>query len=242
MRIKGAASIRRGHDEIVAVLGSEILSGARPPGSRLPSAVELFDRFGVSRNMLREVTKTLAAKGMVVAKTKVGTRVLPREHWNWFDPEVLRWRAELGLDLNFVRELTELRRAVEPLAAALAAQRRTCTHLTDLRRALTAMSSAGTDARAFAYADLEFHIVVASASGNSLFQSFASVIETALSAYFSLSTPIELEDRAEIIRGHEKIAGAIKARNVAGAERAMIAVIDKGLDRASRGARDRAGR
>src|SRR5690242_6053432 len=87
-----------GHDEIAATLGAEILSGARPPGSRLPSAEQLFEQFGASRMQLREVTKTLATKGLIGTKTRVGTQVLASEHWNWIDPDVLAWRVLLGLD------------------------------------------------------------------------------------------------------------------------------------------------
>jgi DNA-binding FadR family transcriptional regulator len=189
--------------------------------------------------MLREVTKTLAAKGMITTKTRVGTHVLPPEYWNWFDSDVLSWRAHLGLDLDFVGELTELRRAVEPMAAALAARRRTAAHLKEIREALSAMSAAGPDRRAFADADLDFHVAVATASGNSLFRSFASVIETALGAYFSLSTPIQESDMSEIIARHKAIANAIEGKDPDAAEHAMIAVIDDGIDRASRGARRR---
>ena len=225
-----------GHNEIVAALGMEILSGARPPGSRMPSSDELNERFGVSRVLLREVTKTLAAKGMIAAKTRVGTLVLPPENWNWFDPEVLSWRARLGLDLDFVGELTELRRSVEPMAAALAAQRRTPEQMKAIRDALGQMAEAGPDRRAFAEADINFHIAIASASGNSLFRSVASVIETALTAYFSLSTPIDLLEMQQIIRRHEVIADAIESSDAKAAVRAMTGVIDEGMNRAVTGA------
>jgi DNA-binding FadR family transcriptional regulator len=226
-----------GHDDVVAILGSEILSGARAPGSRLPSPIELCERFDVSRAMLREVTKTLAAKGMITAKTRVGTRVLPPEYWNWFDPDVLSWRAHVGLDLEFVSELTEMRRSVEPMAARLAALRRTEGHVATMRDALSAMSAAGPDRRAFAEADLDFHIAVASASGNRLFRSLASVIETALGAYFSLSTPIQHSEMGDIVASHRSIVDAIEAGDADAAERAMIAVIDDGMERASGGAK-----
>lgn len=224
-----------GHNEIVAALGTEILSGARPPGSRMPTPEELYERFGVSRVLLREVTKTLAAKGMIAAKTRVGTLVLPPENWNWFDPEVLSWRAQLGLDLDFVGELTELRRSVEPMAAALAAQRHTPAQMAQIREALAQMSAAGADRRAFAEADLTFHIAVAAASGNSLFRSIASVVETALTAYFSLSTPIDLSEMGKIVSRHTTIADAIESGDAKAASAAMVGVIDEGIDRAVKG-------
>jgi DNA-binding FadR family transcriptional regulator len=222
-----------GHDEIAATLGAEILSGARPPGSRLPSPEQLFEQFGASRMLLREVTKTLAAKGLIGTKTRVGTQVLAPEHWNWIDPDVLAWRVRLGLDQEFLRHLAQMRRAVEPGAAALAAQHRTTAHLAEMRAALAAMSRAGTDRRAFSQADLEFHIAVATASGNPLFRSFASVVETALGAYFSLSTPIEAAAMATIVTRHAEIVDAIAAMDAEEAAQKMLAVINQGVERVS---------
>src|SRR4051812_43637612 len=102
----GPGARSKGHADIVAVLGSEILSGIRKPGSRLPSAEEMFVSFGVSRVVLREVTRTLAAKGMVVSKSRVGTLVAPPSMWNWLDPDVLDWRSKVGLDQNFLTHIS----------------------------------------------------------------------------------------------------------------------------------------
>lgn len=236
-RILTRAGRATGHDEIVAVLGSEILSGALSPGSRIPTEDELFDRFGASRVLMREVTKTLVAKGLVVAKSRVGTRVLPPEYWNWFDSDVLSWRLRLGFDREFFEQLAQMRRAVEPAAAALAAKRRTDGHLAEMRKALEGMAHAGSDRRAFAEADLQFHVAVATASGNPLFRSFAGVIETALGAYFTLSTPIQSAAMDAIVQRHSLIADAIEQRDGEAAGRLMFAVIDEGLDRVA-GERD----
>jgi DNA-binding FadR family transcriptional regulator len=220
-----------GHDEIAAVLGSEILSGARPAGSRMPSADELFERFGVSRVVMREVTKTLAAKGLIVAKSRVGTTVLPREYWNWYDHDVLAWRVRLGFDEDFLMHLVQMRQAVEPAAAALAAQMRTAADISELREALAAMTSAGGDRRGFVQADLDFHIAVAAASGNPLFRAFAAVVETALDAYFTLSTPMTGEEMVDVVAHHVRVADAIERQDRDAAARAMVEVIDDGLGR-----------
>lgn len=220
-----------GHNEIAAVLGSEILSGARPAGSRMPSAEELFERFGVSRVVMREVTKTLAAKGMIAAKSRVGTMVLPQEYWNWFDHDVLAWRVRLGFDEDFLMHLVQMRHAVEPATAALAAEVRTAADVSEMREALAAMTRAGSDHRGFAQADLDFHIAVAAASGNPLFRAFAAVVETALDAYFTLSTPMTDDAMVEVVTHHAKIADAIERQDRDAAARAMAAVIDDGLGR-----------
>lgn len=220
-----------GHDEIAAILGSEILSGARPPGSRMPTLMEMFERFGVSRVLMREVIKTLTAKGMVASKSRVGTHVLDSSHWNWFDPEVLTWRVRLGLDSGFLAQLAEMRRAVEPAGATLAAKNRDAGHVAEMRAALVAMTAAGSDRRAFAQADLDFHNAVSAASGNPLFRAFAGVVETALAASFTISSPVDPESAAANVARHRAIADAIEAGATQAAAAAMLTVIDEGLAR-----------
>lgn len=222
-----------GHDEIAATLGTEILSGARPPGSRMPTLMEMFERFGVSRVLMREVIKTLTAKGMVASKSRVGTHVLDPSHWNWFDPDVLGWRVRLGLDAGFLAQLAEMRRAVEPAGAALAAKHRTPQHVAEMRAALDAMAAAGSDRRAFAEADLDFHIAVSAASGNPLFRAFAGVVETALAASFTISSPADPQSAADNVARHRAIADAIEAGDADAARQAMLTVIDEGLARVS---------
>ena len=75
------------------------------------------------------------------------------------------------------------------------------------------------------------HIAVAAASGNPLFRSFTSVVETALGAYLSLSTPVDGAIMAESVRQHTRIADAIEERDSARAAQTMQEVIDIGLGR-----------
>src|SRR5690348_8816997 len=179
------------HDQIAATLGTELLKGVYTPGSNMPSEPELIERFQVSRTVMREVMKTLAAKGLVVSKTRIGTRVRDPVHWNFFDVDVLVWRVRIGLDDDFIRSLTEIRRALEPTAAVLAAQRRTATDITRLRECVREMGRSDHSRQSFAEADLDFHLAIAIASGNPLLRSMASVIEAALAAPYSHSSPVD---------------------------------------------------
>ena len=104
-------------------LGEAIVSGRYAPGSAIPPEPVLGEAFGVSRTVVREAIKSLVAKGLVVTGPKVGTRVLPAEQWNWFDPDVITWQAHAGLTPEFLRDLQELRRVVEPAAVRLAAEK-----------------------------------------------------------------------------------------------------------------------
>lgn len=220
------------HGHLVRVLGSEILAGVYPPGSNLPAEADLLARFQISRPVLREALKTLAAKGLVVQKTRVGTRVLDPVNWNLFDAEVLSWKVDLGIDDAFRQTLVEVRRAVEPSAAALAARRATPAQISELRRCIERMRAPGQSAEAFAVADLEFHLAVAAASGNVLMRSLAAVIETVLVATFSRTSPVDRTELHEsVVDAHEAIVEAIAVGDETRAGEAMLAVISAGDER-----------
>jgi DNA-binding transcriptional MocR family regulator len=79
------------HHRIAGHLGALIAQGNLDPGSVLPNETSLGNEFGVSRTALREAIKVLAAKVLVEARRKTGTRVRRRSDWNVLDPEVLTW-------------------------------------------------------------------------------------------------------------------------------------------------------
>ena len=221
---------RMNQSSIVSELGSAILRGDYAEGANLPNEADLTERFAVSRTVIREVMKTLAAKGLVVAKTKVGTRVADRVNWNMFDVDVIAWRLEAGMDLPFLKSLFEIRLAVEPASAALAAEHRTEADLRAMRGHVNEMAAAGHTKASFAAADLKLHLAIVNASGNPFMRSIGAIIEAALSAAFALSSPVE--DTARHRRSaeeHAAIVDAIEARDVEGARAAMLKVIGEGM-------------
>jgi DNA-binding FadR family transcriptional regulator len=220
------------HDQVAAILGTEILEGVHPPGANMPGEPGLMARFDVSRTVLREVMKTLAAKGFVVSKTRVGTRVRDPIHWNFFDADVLAWRVRIGLDDQFLNSLTEVRRALEPAAAALAARRRGDADIVRLRALVLQMGRPGHTRQSFAASDLDFHLAIGVASGNPVMRSAASVIEAALVASFSHSSPVDDADVHErTVNAHAAIVDAIESRDEQAASRSMLQVIDIGVQR-----------
>jgi DNA-binding FadR family transcriptional regulator len=220
------------HDHLVQTLGVEILSGVHRPGDKLPNELELLERFGVSRTMLRETYKTLAAKGLLTAKARVGTVVRDPIHWNFFDAELLSWKVRLGMDQEFRECLAQVRRAVESVAAGLAAGRRTPADIVRLRRAVAAMRDPRHTRESFSQADLEFHMAVGAISGNPLLRSAAGVIEAALVAQFSFATPIvSPQVHQNAVDDHSAVVDAIEARNCEAAAQAMVMVIDNGFYR-----------
>ena len=196
-------------DRVARSLGMDILGERFPSGEKLPAEAELLTRYGVSRTVLREAIKTLTAKGMLVSRTRVGTIVRDRQHWNFFDADVLAWKIDVGLDMGLLQSLREARLAVEPFAARLAAERSNEEQITEMRDSIQAMRAAVGDRRRFAEADLRFHRAVAAGSGNFLLSSFATVIETAI-VCATLLLPLENGDlHEEAVARHEKLLQAI---------------------------------
>lgn len=221
----------RGHLEIAAALGCEILSGARRPGSRLPDLQEMHARFGVSRVVVREVVRTLAAKGMVTSKPKVGTIVSDLSGWSWLDPQVLAWRGRIGLDQTFLNQLAEVRLALEPAAAGIAAKNRTEEDITAIQTALKAMVQAVGDHKKFSLADRDFHNAIVAATHNPFFYSSISATSVAV---FGILSGISIGGAVKRFHvrttaQHKKIFDAIAARDQKAAMRATVLVIHESL-------------
>ena len=219
------------HAEVARSIGVDIIAGRYAEGMRLPGDAELIAMFGVSRPVLRESVKTLVAKGLLTTKARVGTVVRERGAWSMFDADVLAWHLDAGIDKRFLGDLAEIRLAVEPRAAALAAVRRTEADIAELQRSMDRMRREASDSVGFADADLALHIAVASASGNLFMRSIGNVIEAALRASFLLSAPVDSQEREIALLWHQRIVDAIIAGNAEAAAAAIVEVIHNGVRR-----------
>jgi DNA-binding FadR family transcriptional regulator len=219
------------HEQVARSIGIDIITGRYAEGTRLPGDAELTASFGVSRPVLRESVKTLVAKGLLTTKARVGTVVRERGAWNMFDADVLAWHLDVGIDRRFLSDLAEIRLAIEPRAAALAATRRTDADIAELRRAFEIMQRAPSDSDAFTDGDLALHIAVANASGNPFMRSVDAVIAAALRASFLLSAPVDPDDRDTVLSWHQRIVDAIADGDSRAANEAMTAVIFNGMRR-----------
>jgi DNA-binding FadR family transcriptional regulator len=161
-------------------LGLSILSGRHAPGELLDNQIEASGRLGVSRGAYREAVRILAAKGLVSPRTKTGTRVNPPGDWHLLDPDVLSWLFEFDPDKKLVEDLFELRKTVEPQAAALAASRRTDEELLIMRAALLRMEKHNLTTEEGRLADREFHATLLAATRNAFLISLTSGIAAAV--------------------------------------------------------------
>jgi DNA-binding FadR family transcriptional regulator len=220
---------------VLREIGLGIVSGKYPQHAILPGDAELMARFGVSRTVLREALKTLAGKGLIQARARVGTRVRDKAAWNLFDPDVLIWHAQSGFDGAFLDYLGEMRMALEPEAAALASARRSPLQLQQLYGWVEQMGADGVSREAFVDGDLNFHLCVANAAGNPFLRSISTLIEVALVALLTISSPADDPARhRRSVAAHRAIADAIARRDADAAREAMRAVVAEGIAIASR--------
>ncbi len=231
--LSGRNPTRNLHADVLWALGLAIVSGEYAEGSILPPDSELLDRFRVSRTVLREALKTLAAKGLIEARARIGTRVLPRSRWNLFDADVLAWFFELGPEVSFLRSLAEVRIGIEIEAAALAAERSGPAEAAALIGWVDRMAEAETPVD-FARFDLEFHRELAKASGNPFMASISALVEMALTAAFTISSPVHDPEALAVTVGvHRRIAEAVQNGDAGEARAAMRDAIAQGFDRAA---------
>lgn len=221
---------RTSHAQVVDELGRAIVAGSYPVGTILPGDVELAQRFKVSRTVLRETMKTLAAKGMIIAKARVGTRVTEKNQWNMFDSEVIAWHFDDDVTEEFLLQLYDIRLAVEPFAAGLAAERATPEDIALLTSLADEMAAPGHTTESLALADLQFHLAIADAAHNPFMHTLGSLIEAALVGMFRISTPPSQNGFNNIAETHMRIVNAIIAGDVQAARTAMEAVIIEGRD------------
>lgn len=214
-----ATDARNLHGHVVRELGRRIVTGELPSGEILPREEVLADSMDVSRTALREALKVLAAKGLIEARPKIGTRVRKPEFWNQLDADVLSWRCASMPTDDFVDKLVEMREIIEPAAAAAAARKRTAAELGRIDTAYHQME-ASRSSDEWAVADLAFHDAVLQATGNELMVSLFSVVESALGMFFVLSAQTAGDFKYSLPH-HQKVLDAIRRQQPEVARKAM---------------------
>ncbi|UPG93677.1 FadR/GntR family transcriptional regulator [Luteibacter aegosomatissinici] len=229
------ANSRSLHGRVVEEIGSAIVSGELGPGDSLPGEAQLAQQMDVSRTILREALKVLAAKGLIETRQKTGMRVRDSRFWNHLDPDVLTWRCDAMPTDDFVGKLVEMREIIEPAACMSAARRRDSAQLQAIGEALDAMEDA-VDLDAWAEADLRFHEAVLAATNNELLSSLFSVIETALATFFVMSARTAKNFKYSL-PNHRAVYEAIRRRRPNEAAAAMRGMIEDSRSNMRKGRR-----
>ena len=203
--------------QAVEHLGSRIIRGDYRPGETLPNEADLGREIGISRSVVREAVKSLASKGLLEARTRIGTRVLPPSNWNLLDLDVLSWRYAAMPRMQFFGELFEIRGMIEPQAAALAAERATEADLLAIRQGLADMQRAERSSPGAIDADVRFHRAILAGGHNELLMQMSPLISVGLVVSFRISS-----DSFEVLLPqHKRVLDAIVAHDVGEARAAM---------------------
>lgn len=179
---------------LAAKLAQRILKGEYAPGSILPGEMDLGEQFGVSRTAVREAVKTLTAKGMLLPRPRIGTRVMPQSHWNFLDKELLSWWMTVEDFNNVVNDFLVMRQSLEPQACALAARHGSEDQKRELKVTLDEMLSLKSkfDRERWVEADMAYHEKIYEMSGNPFMTSFASLFRSIYYTYFTAITHNEV--------------------------------------------------
>lgn len=225
-------------DRVADQLARRIDSGELSPAQRLPTEQQLSERFGVSRNVVREAVSRLKSMGLLVSRQGAGVFVAPRGQARAlaFDPSVLH-------SLDSVVQVVEVRRALEGEVAALAAQRITPAKARALRQALDTLEAAVAAGSDGVEEDLAFHRSIAQATDNPQFERLLAFLEQYQRDAMRVTRTNEAMHGAfmrAVHREHEAITRAVTAGDAQAARRAAVrhmvnaAVRIEGLDAPAR--------
>ena len=207
---------------LLETLGNAIVTGEYS-GRHFPNEGELVKEFGISRSVTREAVKMLGAKGLLGARPKIGTYILPEDQWNLFDSDVLRWLLESRSSVRLLRHFTELRIAVEPQAAALAAVHADSAALAGIKAGLHRMAEAEEGRDNPLEADIAFHVAILRASNNPFINQLREAIATALKT--SIRFTNQIVGHTASVADHGVVLEAIERRDPNAARAAMEKLI-----------------
>lgn len=225
---QGALVKGRLHHAVARWLATQIVHGDIPVGHVFPAEIEHSEQLGISRSVLREAFRMLAAKGLVSSRPKAGTRVNERRQWSLLDPDVLAWQIQSEPSEEFLRNLFELRMVVEPQAAEMAASRRSEGQLVDMANALDAMERHTLATEKGRAADQRFHELLMEATGNEMLAALSSSIMAAIAWTTTIKQRVNAAPR-DPMPEHRQLFEQIAARNAKQAKRAMQALLELAL-------------
>ena len=221
------------HHRAIENLGTRIVAGELPAG-HIMLAEQLEDELNVSRSVIREAVRVLQSLGLVETTKRVGIKVLPSNRWNPFDAQVIRWRLSSEGRGAQLRSLAELRSAVEPAAAELAALNapaRLRRELVDIAHDLRDAGHSG-DVPRFLELDIAFHSVLLSGSGNEMFANLmGQVAETLTGRTVHGLMPDHPHEGA--LQWHVDLAEAVAAGDAPAARAASDRIMRRTMSRMS---------
>jgi len=211
-------------DQLVAELEALIVDGQLPPKTKLPPERDLAERFGVSRTVVREATRVLAAKGLLTSTPGVGTIIqeVTARHVTGPLNLLLQTQTE-GVSFE---ELHQVRTLLEVEIAGLAAEHASEDDLQALGRLHETLQQAQGDSEAFAVQDAAFHSALAQATQNPLLAVLSDMLRHLVEDYLRRILPF-LTLATDVLPFHERILHEVLGRDPAAARAAMQAHLEQ---------------
>lgn len=214
---------------IVDALGLAIVTKQFSVPARFPIEADLCRQFEASRTIVREAVKMLTAKGLLKSRQRAGTAVEPEQNWNLLDPDILRWMLQREFSIDLLIDFTEVRMAIEPRAAGLAAHGASGPQRRDIVQATERMFAAARGEDDALEADIAFHTAVLAASNNRFIRQFRDLTEATLRFSIRRTNAYAGVSRASA-EDHAQVQAAIIGGDPPRAARLMRELLQGALD------------
>jgi DNA-binding FadR family transcriptional regulator len=204
----GGRSVRASEDVVAQILDTFYTAGLKP-GEWLGTEAELAERFNVSRVTIRDAVSALAARGLIEVRVgaRGGLRVAASDPERLIDAFSIQMRL-MGLTRD---ELFEAMLAIEPVTAALTAERASDAQLGELRELVEQSRAAFDDPLQFAQLAVGFHQALADMSGNRALRASLAALRSTQLEHMGPPTTRPVAER--VARLHDGILRAIAARD-----------------------------
>lgn len=198
--------------QVARELGRRIVAGTYEPGELIDDEMALAERYRVSRLVIRDAVKILVGKGLLDVRRGIGTRIQSRNNWVMLDDDVLAWHLSAPPNKDFLRQLMEIRLAIEPKAARWAAERATDEDIAKIKEAYTRMEKEKGSLEDFVVSDALFHRAVLIAAHNEFLATMEGVIYSALLVSIRLTNE-DPRNNDVSVPFHQEVYEAIVARD-----------------------------
>jgi DNA-binding FadR family transcriptional regulator len=219
---------------ISRTLAVDILDGRWKIGKAI-TLESIQDRFGVSRTVARESAKSLESMHAVYVRRRVGLIARSVSDWAALDSQVIKWKLSSQRRKSQLRSLTQLREAVEPLAAGLSAVNAPLDVRAMMPLLAEQMQQAADkgDLDHFHELDIQFHSLLLKNSGNELFAALSDTISTILKGRVELGM-YPRAPRPEALAAHIGAAHGVWSGNADEARNSMRSIVEEVADAISK--------
>ncbi|MCY4542824.1 MAG: FadR/GntR family transcriptional regulator [Rhodobacteraceae bacterium] len=218
--------------QVAREIGRRIVSGTYAPDQLIEDEQKLSERYRVSRSVIRDAVKVLVGKGLLEVRRGIGTRVRPRSSWGLLDDDVLAWHHSAPSNPEFLRQLMDIRKIIEPKAARWAAERGSAEDLEQIGQALAAMRKTSETQDDFIISDARFHQSILQAANNEFLLAMQGIIFLGLLYSLRVTNP-DTESNVRSIPLHENVYEAVRQGDGDAAEHRMDLLMSDASSRLS---------